>query len=127
MYLLLCYPPAFPWRYFMRRLGRYSRQIFFLRTFLRAAVCMSVMLLAVGIAPAQSATELSGETRRQIDQIARQVLEDTGVPSASVAVVKDGALAYAHAYGNARLEPSTPATSEMRYKIGSISKQFTAT
>jgi D-alanyl-D-alanine carboxypeptidase len=111
----------------MRRLGRYSRQIFFLRTFLRAAVCMSVMLLAVGIAPAQSATELSGETRRQIDQIARQVLEDTGVPSASVAVVKDGALAYAHAYGNARLEPSTPATSEMRYKIGSISKQFTAT
>jgi D-alanyl-D-alanine carboxypeptidase len=111
----------------MHRLSRHSRQTFFLRTFLRAAVSMSVMLLAVGVAPAQSPTELSGETRSQIDQIVRQVLDDTGVPSASVAVVKDGSLAYAHAYGNARLEPSTPATSEMRYKIGSISKQFTAT
>src|ERR1035438_1255963 len=63
----------------------------------------------------------------QVDQMARQVLESTGVPSASVAVVKDGMLVYAHAYGNARLEPPTPATAEMRYKIGSISKQFTAT
>ena len=65
--------------------------------------------------------------RSQVDQIAHQVLESTGVPSASVAVVKDGTVSYAHAYGNARLEPPTPATAEMRYKIGSISKQFTAT
>jgi D-alanyl-D-alanine carboxypeptidase len=52
------------------------------------------------------------------------VLETTGVPSASVAVVRDGRLAYAHAYGAARLEPRTPATTDMRYSIGSISKQF---
>src|SRR5262249_30842577 len=33
---------------------------------------------------------------------------------------------YVHAYGSARLEPPTPATTAMRYSIGSISKQFTA-
>ena len=33
----------------------------------------------------------------------------TGVPSASVAVVKDGQIAYVRAYGNAALEPRTAA------------------
>jgi CubicO group peptidase (beta-lactamase class C family) len=61
-----------------------------------------------------------------IDRIAGKVIEDTGAPSAVVAAVVDGKLAYAHAYGDARLEPKTPATTAMRYSIGSISKQFTA-
>jgi CubicO group peptidase (beta-lactamase class C family) len=58
------------------------------------------------------------------------VLEQTGVPSASIAVVQHGKLVYTHAYGDARLaegsEPPVPATPEMRYSVGSISKQFTA-
>jgi D-alanyl-D-alanine carboxypeptidase len=48
------------------------------------------------------------------------------VPSASVAVVKDGQVAYLKAYGDARVEPRVVAKPEMRYSIGSISKQFTA-
>ena len=40
--------------------------------------------------------------------------------------MKGGKLVYAHAYGKARLEPAEEATPEMRYSIGSISKQFTA-
>jgi D-alanyl-D-alanine carboxypeptidase len=62
----------------------------------------------------------------KVDSIANQVLRNTGVPSASVAVVKNGRLAYANAYGAANLEPRSPATRDMRYAIGSISKQFTA-
>ena len=66
----------------------------------------------------------------RIDRIAAQVLEQTGVPSASVAVVQHGKLVYTHAYGDARVaakgEPAVAATPEMRYSIGSISKQFTA-
>src|SRR5512140_3794963 len=62
----------------------------------------------------------------QVDAIANQVLQSTGVPSATVAVVKHGKLAYAQAYGAARLEPRSAATPDMRYGIGSISKQFTA-
>ena len=62
----------------------------------------------------------------EIDLIVKKVLTKTGVPSASVAVVKDRKLAYVQAYGSARLDPLTPARPEMRYSIGSISKQFTA-
>jgi D-alanyl-D-alanine carboxypeptidase len=62
-----------------------------------------------------------------VDSIARQVLQATGAPSASVAVVQDGRLVYAQAYGSAQLEPPVAARAEMRYSIGSISKQFCAT
>ncbi len=54
-------------------------------------------------------------------------MKQRGVPSASVAVVKGGMLVYTHAYGNAQLNPDKAATPDMRYSIGSISKQFTAT
>ncbi|MFL5567893.1 MAG: serine hydrolase domain-containing protein, partial [Gemmatimonadaceae bacterium] len=63
---------------------------------------------------------------QQIDSIASAVLRSTGVPSATVAVVSHGVVAYANALGSAKLEPRTAANSEMRYAIGSISKQFTA-
>ncbi len=103
------------------------RTLFSRRSLFRVAACVGVTLSILAQAPAQAPSHLSDQTRSQVDQIARQVLESTGAPSASVAVVKDGTLAYAHAYGNARLDPATPATAEMRYKIGSVSKQFTAT
>jgi CubicO group peptidase (beta-lactamase class C family) len=64
--------------------------------------------------------------RSQVDSIAKQVLQATGVPSATIAVVKNGGPAYANAYGAAKLDPRVPATADRRYAIGSISKQFTA-
>jgi CubicO group peptidase (beta-lactamase class C family) len=85
-----------------------------------------LFLLLTPAAPAQSISSADAELRGRIDRIASQVLEQTGVPSASVAVVQHGKLVYTHAYGQARLAPATPATPEMRYSIGSISKQFTA-
>jgi D-alanyl-D-alanine carboxypeptidase len=104
-----------------------SRRILFRGGLLRSVACLAGTLSVLAQAHAQTPPPLSDDTRGQIDQIARQVLDNTGVPSASVAVVKDGTLVYTHAYGSARIEPAAPATSEMRYKIGSISKQFTAT
>ena len=89
------------------------------------------LLLAALPAPAQTVDIISPELRGQIDRIATQVLESTGVPSASVAIVQHGKLVYTHAYGSARLagsdSPAVAATPDMRYSIGSISKQFTAT
>jgi CubicO group peptidase (beta-lactamase class C family) len=70
--------------------------------------------------------ELPAVVRTAIDKAAAEVLESTGAPSASIAVVRDGRIAYLQAYGKARIEPAAPATTEMRYSIGSISKQFTA-
>ena len=69
---------------------------------------------------------LPADSRSSIDEIAKNALAVTGVPSASIAVVKDGKIAYVQAYGNARLDPLLPAKPDMRYSIGSISKQFTA-
>jgi D-alanyl-D-alanine carboxypeptidase len=76
---------------------------------------------------AQTQPNLPQDLLSRIDRAAQDVLTETGVPSASVALVKDGAIVYLRAYGDARLEPKTPAKSDMRYSIGSISKQFTAT
>ncbi|HEX9110873.1 MAG TPA: serine hydrolase domain-containing protein, partial [Terriglobales bacterium] len=64
--------------------------------------------------------------REKIDTVARIALASTGVPSASIAVVQNGAITYLQAYGNGRIEPRTAAAPSMRYSIGSISKQFTS-
>ena len=61
-----------------------------------------------------------------VDSAVADVLTRTGAPSASVAVVRDGEIVLARAYGTARLDASLPAKPEMRYSVGSISKQFTA-
>ena len=87
---------------------------------------IAFVLLLVFATHANAQTDLSPELRGRIDKLATDVLAQSGVPSASVAVVKDGKIVYLNAYGSARFDPKTPATSAMRYSIGSISKQFTA-
>jgi D-alanyl-D-alanine carboxypeptidase len=84
------------------------------RFFLSAAA----VLLAAGPAAA--------DFQAEVDSVVLQALAASGVPSASVAIVKDGRIAYVQAYGEARLSPRAAARPGMRYAIGSISKQFTA-
>jgi D-alanyl-D-alanine carboxypeptidase len=55
-----------------------------------------------------------------------KMLADSSVPSVSVAIVQNGALAYAKAFGKASLDPSRDADVNTRYAVGSISKQFTS-
>ena len=86
----------------------------------------SFVLFALAVSSTFAQTQLSADLTEKIDKVATDALARTGVPSASVAIVKDGQIAYVKAYGDAKLEPKTPATSAMRYSIGSISKQFTA-
>lgn len=93
---------------------------------LRPGIFVAVLLMFLPAA-AQVQSSLSPELRQKIDHVATDVLAATGVPSASVAIVKDGQISYLQSYGNARLDPATPARAEMRYSVGSISKQFTAT
>jgi len=62
----------------------------------------------------------------KIDEIAAKALADSGAPSVSVAVVQAGKIAFERAYGKARLEPATDARADMRYSIGSVSKQLLA-
>ncbi len=60
-----------------------------------------------------------------IDQKISATLAAYGAPSVSVAIVQDGALAYAKAFGDANLAEHKHADAMTRYAVGSISKQFT--
>jgi CubicO group peptidase (beta-lactamase class C family) len=92
-------------------------------TFVRGALAL-VCLVASWPAHGQP---LGADVASRIDAAVQEVLTRSGAPSASVAVVQGGSLVYEKAYGSARLgPPPIPATTAMRYSIGSISKQFTA-
>jgi D-alanyl-D-alanine carboxypeptidase len=84
-----------------------------------------VCLLVVAL-PMVAQNALPAATASGIDAAAAEVLKATGVPSASVAVVQGGKIAYVKAYGMARLDPAMAAEPGMQYSVGSISKQFTA-
>ena len=79
---------------------------------------------------ALSATEETNsvppDVGKKIDDAATKMLSGNGVPSASVAVVKHGKLAYTKAYGLADIASHRRAMTSTLYSIGSISKQFTA-
>jgi CubicO group peptidase (beta-lactamase class C family) len=83
--------------------------------------CIALIALAAspGFAQPLSPAEVS-----QIDQLVTKTLSDTGVPSAEIAIVRDGKLVLNKAYGKAneglRANPALP------YQIASNSKQFTA-
>lgn len=93
------------------------------------AVALAVAVAAPALAQQDShdvVNQLPANIQQQIDAAAGQVLQQSGVPSASVAIVEHGRIVYTHAYGKARLQPPKDAEPWMRYSVGSISKQFTA-
>lgn len=71
------------------------------------------------------AKPLSAEQKQAVDTAVERILKASDVPSASIAIVTDGKLDYAQAYGDQRLNGSPPTTTA-RYPVASISKQFTA-
>lgn len=93
------------------------RKMFFLLCFTGAAAVAGAQL---------QVDTLPQDMAQKIDQVAEQALQQTGVPSASVAIVRDGSIVYTKGYGKARLDPPEVAEPAMRYSVGSISKQFTA-
>src|SRR5262245_38511182 len=71
--------------------------------------------------------ELPPDVAAKIDERVQAAIEQVQAPSASIAVVLDGKIAYLKAYGHARLAPDkVVATTETRYAIGSVSKQMVA-
>lgn len=89
-----------------------------MRIFAVAALFLSASLTSLA--------QLSQQTQQSVADLASRTLRDTGVPSASIAIVQDNHVVYAHAFGLANVSPAKPATADMAYPIGSISKQFTA-
>jgi CubicO group peptidase (beta-lactamase class C family) len=96
----------------------------------------SLVLAGLPIAARAQGGAQAGLTAEQEARIAK-MLADSGAPSVSVAVVEDGKLAYAKAFGKAELAADRAsdrasdrageraADVNTRYAIGSVSKQFT--
>jgi len=80
-------------------------------------------LLALVAIPA-SAQPLTSAELAQIDQAVAKALVETSVPSASIAIVRDGKIVLTKAYGEA--SGTLEAKPDLPYQIASNSKQFTA-
>ena len=87
---------------------------------LRVAAAACLTLAAPAAAQPLTATE-----QARIDALVTKTLTESGVPSASIALVRDGKIVLAKAYG--RASPRIPqARANLPYQIASNSKQFTA-
>jgi CubicO group peptidase (beta-lactamase class C family) len=64
-------------------------------------------------------------TSKQFDELLNELFEQGG-PGGVALVVKDGKTAYRKAFGMANLELNVRKMPENLFRIGSISKQFTA-
>ncbi|GAA0335929.1 hypothetical protein GCM10009087_52980 [Sphingomonas oligophenolica] len=93
-------------------------------TSLRSALSFAAAIACIASAPALAQALTPAETA-QIDRIVAKNLASSGVPSASVAIVRGGQIVFARAYG--RQSETTPvARDDAPYQIASISKQFAA-
>jgi CubicO group peptidase (beta-lactamase class C family) len=80
-------------------------------------------LLALFALPA-AAQPLTQAQVAQVDVLVTKTLANTGVPSAEIAIVRDGRMVLTKAYGKAN--EGLPARADLPYQIASNSKQFTA-
>ncbi|MBS0361404.1 MAG: beta-lactamase family protein, partial [Proteobacteria bacterium] len=81
----------------------------------------------VSLPPSAPAQALTPAQIAAIDHSVADNLARRNSPSASVAVVRDGRIVFAKAYGRRAVSPDRPAEAGARYNIGSVSKQITAT
>ena len=63
--------------------------------------------------------------KRLVDALFENTIKTNG-PGASVLVARDGKILFEKGYGLADIEHQVPVTAETKFRIGSISKQFTA-
>ncbi|MBY8829797.1 beta-lactamase family protein [Hephaestia sp. CMS5P-6] len=90
------------------------------RRFALAAAALAATTATGALAQALTPTQTEA-----IDTLVTNTLADTGVPSASIAVVQGGKIVYAKAYGK-QSDAIPQARTDVPYQIASISKQFTA-
>jgi CubicO group peptidase (beta-lactamase class C family) len=63
----------------------------------------------------------------EVDAYVTKAMRELNVPGAAVAIVQDGKVVYAKAFGVRELGRPEPVTTDTKFAIGSISKSFTTT
>lgn len=94
-----------------------------------ALLCVALFTPAFAAAQASAAPELTPELRTLAERLDRQATSEfakDGLGSLTVGLVSDAGLVWTRSYGLADMEKKVPATSDTVYRIGSITKQFTA-
>ncbi len=86
------------------------------------ALMVSGLAVLLACAAVDQATQVD-----VVEPFAEALIEAGGLPSLSVAILRDGEIAYARAWGWADVEAQTPATVDTRYRCASVSKVITAT
>jgi D-alanyl-D-alanine carboxypeptidase len=61
-----------------------------------------------------------------VDAYISQTVQARGIVGLSVAMARNGTLAFAGSYGKSSLSPAAPVTTNTAFAIGSVTKQFTA-
>lgn len=86
------------------------------------------LCLTLGVAASASAQSLPAPAavHRLADSLSRAFVTSGGAPSVVVSVVRGKDTLLLSGYGMADLENQTPATAKSVYRIGSVTKQFTA-
>ncbi|WP_267386847.1 serine hydrolase domain-containing protein [Sphingomonas sp. GC_Shp_3] len=88
-------------------------------------ISLSLATALLALATPVYAQNLTPSEAAKVDAIVTQSLARTGVPSASIAIVRGGKTVFAKAYGK-QSETIPQARADLKYPIASISKQFTA-
>lgn len=91
---------------------------------MKALLVSACAVVALVVTPAQ--TSLDPALVKKLDALVGEEFAKDGVGGTTVAVVKGGSLAWAKGYGLADIEAGTSATANTVYRIGSITKPFTA-
>ncbi|NOS91147.1 MAG: beta-lactamase family protein [Cyclobacteriaceae bacterium] len=91
---------------------------------LKHIVLLSLLMPIVGFA--QSTQNQSSNFKARIDSLYRAEMKANKVVGVSIAIVDNHEIAYAQGYGFADLESRIPVTPETSFRVGSITKSFTA-
>jgi D-alanyl-D-alanine carboxypeptidase len=89
-----------------------------------ALFCSVLILLASNTASAQTLNV--GRLEAVADSVANAYIATGEIPGMSMAVAKDGEIVFVRGYGLADVEMDVVAAPETVYRIGSVTKQFTA-
>ncbi len=84
-------------------------------------------LTAAGPIAASAQSALSETERSGVDSAVRAEMSRLRAPGLSLAVVRDGAIAWAGGFGQSRIDRGIPATEHTLYRTASLAKPITAT
>jgi len=93
---------------------------------MRAFVSLALAVAIGGSMTAQSATDPSPKSLDEFRAAVQKVLDDTGVPGAGIALVRQAGVEWAGGVGLADRDQRTPVTADTHFRAGSISKTFVA-